>query len=68
MVTTLWEVNDKSTSELMRYFYRELQKGKTKDEALRSARKAYLEKSKARTCHPFFWAAFVPVGDMRAVK
>jgi CHAT domain-containing protein len=68
IVTTLWEVNDKSTSELMRYFYRELRKGKTKDEALRSARKAYLEKSKARTCHPFFWAAFVPVGDMRAVK
>ncbi len=68
IVTTLWEVNDKSTSELMRYFYRELRKGKTKDEALRSARKAYLEKSKARTCHPFFWAAFVPIGDMRAVK
>ncbi len=68
IVTTLWEVNDKSTSELMRYFYRELRKGKTKDEALRSARKAYLEKSKARTCHPFFWAAFVPVGDMRAVR
>lgn len=67
IVTTLWEVNDKSTSELMRYFYRELRNGKAKDEALWLARRAYFDKSQERTCHPFFWAAFVPVGDMRPV-
>ena len=66
IVTTLWEVNDKSTSELMRYFYRELNRGKDKDEALRAARLRYLkEQTSVEMCHPFFWSAFVPVGDMR---
>ena len=68
IVTTLWEVNDKSTSELMRYFYRELQLGKNKDEALRLARQRYFDKAAPRGLHPFFWAAFVPVGDMRPVR
>ncbi len=68
IVTTLWEVNDKSTSELMRYFYRELRRGKDKDEALRLARLRLLKESSVRNSHPFFWAAFVPVGDMRKIK
>jgi CHAT domain-containing protein len=68
IVTSLWSVNDKSTSELMRMFYRELQRGKDKDEALRLARLRFLKESSVRNGHPFFWAAFVPLGDMRAVK
>jgi len=68
IITTLWEVNDKSTSEQMRYFYRELKRGKTKDEPLRLARKRYFSEQSVDVCHPFFWAAFVPVGDMRTVR
>lgn len=68
IVSTLWEVNDKSTSELMKLFYKELKKGKTKDEALRLARLSYLNKTTVRGAHPFFWAAFIPVGDMSKIK
>ncbi len=68
IVTSLWSVNDKSTSELMRFFYRELKRGKDKDEALRLARLRFLKESSVRNSHPFFWAAFVPIGDMRPVK
>jgi CHAT domain-containing protein len=68
IVTSLWSVNDKSTSELMRFFYRELRRGKDKDEALRLARQRLLRESNVRNAHPFFWAAFVPLGDMRGVK
>jgi len=68
IVTSLWSVNDKSTSELMRFFYRELRRGKDKDEALRLARLRFLKESSVKNSHPFFWAAFVPVGDMRGVK
>ncbi len=68
MVTSLWSVNDASTSNLMRYFYRDLRKGHGKDEALRNARIDYLKREKtSERCHPFYWAAFVPVGDMRPV-
>jgi CHAT domain-containing protein len=68
IVTSLWSVNDKSTSELMRFFYRELRRGKDKDEALRLARLRLLRESNVRSAHPFFWAAFVPLGDMRGVR
>jgi CHAT domain-containing protein len=68
IVTSLWSVNDKSTSELMRFFYRELRRGKDKDEALRLARLRFLKESSVKNSHPFFWAAFVPLGDMRPVK
>ncbi|MFZ4545540.1 MAG: CHAT domain-containing protein [Saprospiraceae bacterium] len=64
IINSLWEVNDKSSSALMKYFYKELKKGKTKDNALRLAKKTYLEKTTVRGAHPFFWAAFIPIGDM----
>ncbi|MEQ1744098.1 MAG: CHAT domain-containing tetratricopeptide repeat protein [Saprospiraceae bacterium] len=68
IVTTLWRVNGKSTSVLMPLFYAELSTGKSKDEALRSARVRYLENATVKSSHPFYWAAFVPVGDMRPLR
>ncbi len=68
MVTSLWPVNNQSTSELMRNFYNELHRGEDKGQSLRQARLRYLEEADVSVCHPFFWAAFVPVGDMKAVR
>ena len=68
ILTSLWAVNDKSTSELMRRFYRELLRNKDKDEALRTARMSLFQTASVRNCHPFFWAAFVPVGDMKPLE
>ncbi len=68
LVTTLWSVNDKSTMQIMEDFYRQLKKGKTKDYALWKAKQDYLEKAKNDLAHPFFWSAFIPIGDMSAVK
>jgi CHAT domain-containing protein len=68
IITTLWSVNDKSTMHIMEEFYRQLHKGQPKDYALWKAKMEYLQKAKSETAHPFFWSAFVPVGDMRAVK
>jgi CHAT domain-containing protein len=62
-VTALWRVDDRSTAELMRVFYRELARGVAKAEALRRA-KVVLRDS--RTTSPQFWAAFVLTGDGRA--
>ncbi|MFZ4474657.1 MAG: tetratricopeptide repeat protein [Saprospiraceae bacterium] len=68
IVTTLWEVNDQNTSRLIQYFYRELQLGNAKDKAWSLARKRYIKEQSVGACHPFYWAAFVPIGDMRAIK
>ena len=68
IVTSLWEVNDQSTAELTRNFYRELRMGTDKDEALRKARLRYIREASVRQAHPFFWAAFQCVGDTRRLS
>lgn len=67
IVTTLWSVNDKGTKELMENFYTYLKNGATKDAALRQAKLDYLDKY-SYDAHPFYWAAFVPIGDMESVE
>jgi CHAT domain-containing protein len=59
VVGSLWEVDDRTTAELMRRFYRELASGKTTAAALQSARLAVRREHPA----PFFWAGFVVIGD-----
>jgi CHAT domain-containing protein/tetratricopeptide (TPR) repeat protein len=64
ITTTLWQVNDKSTQELMVSFYQHLKSGMTKDAALRQAKLDFLDGHQDIAAHPFFWAAFIGVGDM----
>ena len=67
MITSLWEVSDKPTSEIMISFYEGLKQGKTKHEALRTAKLNYLEDDNLvedHRAHPFFWAGFIAIGDM----
>ena len=66
IVSTLWSVDDKSTSDIMAFFYAHLKDGKTKDTALRQAKLNYLDNNP--NAHPFFWAAFIAVGDMSPIE
>ena len=63
IVMSHWLVDDKSSAQLMDYFYRYLSNGLPKDEALRQAKLAYLETASVQKTHPLFWANFVLVGD-----
>jgi CHAT domain-containing protein/Tfp pilus assembly protein PilF len=60
IVMSLWNINDKATSEFMDYFYKYLGKGNSKVEALQ---KAKLKMIKSKFNHPFYWAAFVLNGE-----
>ena len=60
LVSTLWAVEDKSTSELMEQFYGQLTEGRTKGAALREAQLAILNSPQYR--HPYFWAPFYLAG------
>ena len=64
LVMSLWNAEDQSTAQIMVDFYKQLRKEKTVDEALRQAKLRYLEEADHPyyQSHPFFWAAFVPVG------
>ncbi len=61
-LATLWPVKDKAAALLMAHFYGQLrQPGKNKAEALRQAQIDLIHKTDFR--EPFFWSAFVLVGN-----
>ncbi len=63
MIMTLWSVEDKAGSELMISFYGYLSKGFSKDKAMQLAKIDYIKTSPASKTHPYYWAAYVPIGD-----
>jgi CHAT domain-containing protein len=65
VVTSLWSVDDHKTKELMIDFYGQLKSGTTKDYALRQAKLNYLARNTGEAAHPFYWAGFVALGDMK---
>lgn len=68
VVTSLWRVDDRSTGELMVHFYQHLIDGNNKDDAIRQAKLAYLsEKESEMLHHPYYWAAFIHIGDPTAI-
>jgi len=59
LLVSLWRVEDRSTADLMLYFYQNLQKGHPVHEALRDAQLTIKE----RHPHPYYWAPFVLMGN-----
>jgi CHAT domain-containing protein len=59
VVSTLWELEDHATEQLMEAFYANLSKGESKGDALRDAQRALLKEGYS----PFYWASFELVGD-----
>ncbi len=68
LVASLWQVNDKRTTEIMFDFYNALKAGKSKSKALHQAQTNYLSNIDIYSeAHPHYWAAFVMIGDVRPV-
>jgi tetratricopeptide (TPR) repeat protein len=60
VLMSLWEVEEKSAVTLAENFFRYRKEGKTKLDSLKSARD---DIRKAGYIHPFFWSAFILVGE-----
>ncbi|HMQ90603.1 MAG TPA: CHAT domain-containing protein [Flavilitoribacter sp.] len=65
IIPTLWSIDDEKTKELMVSFYQYLKAGLPKDEALWQAKKDYIRNNPGEKAHPYFWSAFIGIGDMR---
>ncbi|MEL6590025.1 MAG: CHAT domain-containing protein [Bacteroidota bacterium] len=70
LLATLWRIPDGEVNQdLLPNFYQALQEGATKVEAIRSAQLAQINEAFSdQMAHPFFWAAFTPIGDMRPLQ
>lgn len=67
IVTSLWNVNDQATSQLMSSFYKQMKTGCSKDRALWQAKLNFINSNKDIAAHPFMWSPFIVVGDTEAV-
>ena len=63
VVMSLWPVDDKSTSKIMKKFYTGLTHGLSKEAALRTAKMQYLKNAGDIKSAPYYWAGFVLIGD-----
>jgi CHAT domain-containing protein len=63
VIHTLWPVEDVKARQIMVDFYRELKRGKSKGQALSTAKKSYLAHSPPSYTHPYYWAGFQVTGN-----
>jgi CHAT domain-containing protein len=63
IIDTLWSIEDNSSADIMKGFYRNLASGLPKDESLRMAKVKYIENSEGIYGHPYFWAGYISIGD-----
>jgi CHAT domain-containing protein len=63
VTVSLWNVNDSATAALMKTFYANLNRGLPKSAALRQAKLTLLRGKNVTWSQPYFWAAFVLVGE-----
>ena len=69
VLMSLWQVNDHSTSEIMKEYYTHLAKTYPKDYALQHAKLHYIDHSPENNlAHPAFWAAFVQTGNTASLE
>jgi len=67
VVASLWEVDDRATSELMQLFYSNmLERGMKTSEALRAAQNSIRQRPEWRS--PHYWAAFTLQGESQILK
>ncbi|MBO0857858.1 MAG: CHAT domain-containing protein [Chloracidobacterium sp.] len=64
-VMSLWAVSDKATQELMVSYYRRLQQGQGRGDAMRQAQLEMLKKPNRR--HPYYWANFIQSGKWGSI-
>ncbi|MFH1121426.1 MAG: CHAT domain-containing protein [Bacteroidota bacterium] len=68
IVMTLWSVEDQSSAEIVEKFYEYLEDGLSKDEALRQAKLDLISQGDPLRSHPYYWAAYVTIGDYSPMK
>lgn len=63
-LASLWQIDDRATTQLIAQFYQGLRDGLTKAEALQATQKAWLEAHpKGRYNHPAYWSPFILIGN-----
>lgn len=63
LLTTLWQVDDRATYGITELFYKHLQKGLNKDEALRRAKLDFISGNDKLYQLPYYWSSYILIGN-----
>jgi len=63
VIASMWKVDDEATKKIFVEFYKNLKSGMSRSESLRQAKIKLIKN--AKTSHPFYWGAFILLGDWR---
>ncbi|VAV82499.1 hypothetical protein MNBD_BACTEROID02-358 [hydrothermal vent metagenome] len=63
ILTSLWKIDEQSSTKIVELFYNNISKGLPKDEALQLAKLSYIKIAEGRTVSPQYWAGLVLIGD-----
>lgn len=68
ILTSLWSIDEESSTQIVSHFYEFLEKGLAKDEALRQAKLKYLENAYDEALSPQYWAGLILMGDTSPIE
>lgn len=68
LITSLWKVNDRATSDIMYHFYHFIDRGLSKDDALQRAKLQYLKTCNETKASPYYWASFIQIGNVQPIR
>lgn len=63
ILTSLWKIDEQSSTKIIESFYNHLSEGLPKDKALQQAKLDYIATAEGRTVAPQYWAGLVLIGD-----
>lgn len=68
ILTSLWQIDEQSSTEIIELFYNYIARGLPKDKALRQAKLDYISTAVGRTISPQYWAGLVLIGDASPIE
>jgi len=63
VVMSLWQIDEKTSAQIIESFYENLADGMSKNEALRAAKLSYLEANPGELSDPYYWSGLILLGD-----
>lgn len=63
VISSLWSIGDRSTSEIVENFYENLDNGQAKSMALHNAKLSYINNHTGSYISPHYWASFILLGE-----
>ncbi len=68
MMLSSWEIDEKSTNQIIASFFNYLNQGFSKSEALQKAKLEYLSTTSQRTANPLYWAGLNITGNNKNIS